>query len=203
MLPALPTGQAVDVGGVAERVDDLERRRLLALDARRVDRVDQLDRVGLGELAGQGQAVVEVAVDLQQRGAVGDRLAQLAHRDLALGHEHARTSCRPWSRRRRREALVLPVEAQMTALAPVPAATRDRRRHAAVLERAGRVEPLELDADLGADDARTGARPGSAACRPRRSVTTGAPVERSAAGRRTRAITPRHWWAMSRPLPRA
>ena len=45
--------QAVDVGRVAERVDDLERRGLLALDAGRVDRVDQLDRVGLGELAGE------------------------------------------------------------------------------------------------------------------------------------------------------
>ena len=82
-------GQAVDVGSVAEGVDDLEGRRLLALDAGRVHRVDELDRVGLGELAGEGQAVVEVAVDLQQRRAVGDRLAQLAHRDLALGHEHA------------------------------------------------------------------------------------------------------------------
>ena len=37
--------QAVDVGRVAERVDDLERGRLLALDAVRVDRVDQRHRV--------------------------------------------------------------------------------------------------------------------------------------------------------------
>ena len=51
MLPALPTG-AVDVGRVAEGVDDLEGRGLLALDAGRVDLVDELDRVGLGELAG-------------------------------------------------------------------------------------------------------------------------------------------------------
>ena len=94
---ALPVGrdvagvadrQHVDVGRVAERVDDLERRRLLALDAGRVDRVDQLDGVGLGELAGHGEAVVEVALDLDQGRAVRDGLAQLAHRDLAVGHEH-------------------------------------------------------------------------------------------------------------------
>src|SRR5450759_1844959 len=56
--------EAVDIRCVAQHVDDLEGRRLLALDPRRVDRVDQLDRVGLGQLAGQDQAVVEVTVDL-------------------------------------------------------------------------------------------------------------------------------------------
>ena len=38
-------GQEVDVGRVAERVDDLERRRLLALDPVGVDRVDEVHRV--------------------------------------------------------------------------------------------------------------------------------------------------------------
>ena len=37
--------QHVHVGGVAEEVDDLERRGLLALEPHRVDRVDQRDRV--------------------------------------------------------------------------------------------------------------------------------------------------------------
>ena len=57
--------QGVHVGRLAERVDDLERRGLLPFDAIRVDGVDQRDgrEVG-GELAGQLQAVVEVAVDL-------------------------------------------------------------------------------------------------------------------------------------------
>src|SRR3712207_8365983 len=36
------------------------------------------------QLAGQREAVVEVAVDLQQLGAVHQRLGQLAQRDLAL-----------------------------------------------------------------------------------------------------------------------
>ena len=45
MLPALPTGHAVQVGRVAQGVDDLEGRRLLAFDAKGVDRVDQGDGV--------------------------------------------------------------------------------------------------------------------------------------------------------------
>src|SRR3712207_8845902 len=52
---------AVDVGGVAEHVDDLERRGLLTLDAELVDAVDQAHRVVERQLAGQREAVVEVA----------------------------------------------------------------------------------------------------------------------------------------------
>ena len=43
--------QQVVVGGVAEEVDDLERRGLLALEPDRVDRVDQRDRVVPGQPA--------------------------------------------------------------------------------------------------------------------------------------------------------
>ena len=63
MLPALPTGSAVHGGRVAEHVDDLERGRLLALDAHRVHRVDHLDAGTLAELAHDLERVVEVAVD--------------------------------------------------------------------------------------------------------------------------------------------
>ena len=42
---------AVDVGRVAEHVDDLERGGLLALDAQRVHRVDDLDAGPLAQLA--------------------------------------------------------------------------------------------------------------------------------------------------------
>jgi len=54
----------VDVGRVIEGVDHLEGRGLLVFDAVGVDRVHQLDRVGLGQLVGEGEAVVEVVVDL-------------------------------------------------------------------------------------------------------------------------------------------
>ena len=65
-----------------------KRGGLLALDPGRVHRVDQLDRVGLGQLAGHVEAVVEVAVDLQQRRAVRDRLASLPIAILPSGHQH-------------------------------------------------------------------------------------------------------------------
>ena len=51
MLPALPTGIASASGAAPSSSHDLERGRLLALDPVRVDRVDELDRVPLGELA--------------------------------------------------------------------------------------------------------------------------------------------------------
>jgi hypothetical protein len=76
-------GQHMDVGSIAEDIDDLEGRGLLALDAIGVDRVDEVDRVGLGEFAAQRQAVVEVPVDLEQGRTVRDGLAHLPGRDLA------------------------------------------------------------------------------------------------------------------------
>jgi hypothetical protein len=56
-LPALPTGMQSSVGPVAAEVlDQLERRRLLPLQAELVDRVDQRDRVALDELAHERRA---------------------------------------------------------------------------------------------------------------------------------------------------
>ena len=83
MLPALPTGMKRCVRRIAESVDDLERRRLLALDAVRVDGVDQRDGVLRAVLARQAQGVVEVAVNRDDLGAVSDALRQLAGRDAA------------------------------------------------------------------------------------------------------------------------
>ena len=79
----------------------------------------------------------------------------------------------------------------MTAFAPSSTALRDRHRHAAVLERPGRVGALDLEVDLAAGRARTAAAPAPAACRPRSSVTTGVA---SVTGSRSRyaSIRPRH-----------
>ena len=124
-------------------------RGLLALDAVGVDRVHQLDRVRLGELAGGDQAVVEVAVDLQQRGAVRDRLAQLAHRDLAVRHQHRadHAGARGVGRGRRRRVAGRRADDGLGAAA---GRRGHRGRHAAVLERPGRVHALDLDEHLGA-----------------------------------------------------
>ena len=95
MLPALPTGRQCTSGARSERVDDLEGRGLLALDPVGVDRVDQRHRELVGQAAGQPQAVVEVALDLQQPGAVHQRLGQLAGGDLAVRHQHRAGDARP------------------------------------------------------------------------------------------------------------
>jgi hypothetical protein len=158
LLVALPVGgdvagvadrQAVDVRGVAEGVDDLEGRRLLPLDAGGVDRVDQLDRVGLGELASHGETVVEVARHLQQRGPVGDRLAELAHRDLAVGHQHGAGHPGLGGIGGRACARVAGGGADDDLSRR--GGHRDGRRHPAVLERPGRVEALKLQPHLRAD----------------------------------------------------
>ena len=94
---AEPGPVGADVAGVADRdgqdvrrpaevVADLERGGLLALEAERVDRVDEGHRVVvlLGERADDRERLVEVAVDGDDPGAGHQRLEQLARRDLAL-----------------------------------------------------------------------------------------------------------------------
>src|SRR6185437_13821050 len=141
--------QAVDVGGVAERVHDLERRRLLALQTVRVDRVDQRDRVVDGQLAGQLEAVVERPVDLQQLRAVNQRLGELADRDLALGDEHGAGQAGPGRVGGRRRGRVAGGGADHR-LGALGGGHGNRGRHAPVLERSGRVESFYLQVDVAA-----------------------------------------------------
>ena len=132
-------------------VDDLERRGLLALDADRVDGVDQRDRREVGDdLAGHLQAVVEVAVDLNDLGAVHDSLRQLAHRDLALRDQHRAGDAGAGGVRRGRRRGVAGRRAQHRLLT-AGHRVGDGHRHAAVLERAGRVEALDLQMHRAAD----------------------------------------------------
>ena len=67
MLPALPTGMQSASSSPAERFDELERAGLLSLDPEVVDRVDQRDRVAVGELADELQRLVEVAAQRDTR----------------------------------------------------------------------------------------------------------------------------------------
>ncbi len=140
----MPTGRACTSGAVP-RASTISNGAagLLPLDAVGVDRVHQRDgREVRSDLAGQFQAVVEVAVDLDDLGAVHDSLRELAHRDLDLRDQHRtgdavlsgirpppRLTCCPWTRTAR----------------PTRQRLGDRNGHAAVLERTGRVEPLDLE----------------------------------------------------------
>ena len=94
MLPALPTGMQWYSGGLAEHVADLEGARLLPLDAIRVHRVDEGDGHGGRSLPHDVEGDVEVARDGDHVGAVGHRLGELAHGDLALGDDDDRR-CMP------------------------------------------------------------------------------------------------------------
>ena len=80
-------GQDVEVGRVAEDIDDLEGGGLLALDAEGIDGIDDGDGLGLADLADEPQGIVEIAVDGDDVGAVHEGLGELAHRDFAGGQQ--------------------------------------------------------------------------------------------------------------------
>ena len=142
-------GQAVDVGGVAQDVDDLERGGLLPLDPVLVDAVDQADRVVDRQLAGQREAVVEVALDLQQLGAVHQRLGQLAGGDLPLWDQDGADQAGAGGVRGGAGAGVAGGGAD-DRLGALLDGLGDGHRHPAVLERPGRVGALDLEPDVAA-----------------------------------------------------
>ena len=150
MLPALPTGMQ-SASSVAELLDDLEGGGLLALEAVLVDGVDERDRVAVGQRAHERQRLVEVAAQRDDARAVHERLGELALRDLALRHDHraGQAAARGVGGGARGGVAGRGADDGLGALAHRRA---DGARHAAVLERAGRVEPLELQPDLGVDE---------------------------------------------------
>ena len=198
MLPALPTGRQC-TSGASPSASTISNAAVFCPSIRdRVHAVDQRDRVVLGQVAGEGQAVVEVAL---RPGAAGRR-----------GRAPA-TSCRGRSCPR------APARAQT-----IPAADRVRRRRRAGV--AGRraddrlrarprppceiasvmprslndpvgLAPSHLQVDVAAGDARTASARAPAACRPRAGSR---PACRAETGSRSRysSITPRHWCVRAR-----
>ena len=167
MLPALPTGMQSASSSPAERLGDLEGGRLLTLDAELVDRVDERDRMLLGDCAHELQSAVEVAADRDHLGAVHQRLSELAHRDLALGHDHdaADPGARGVGGQRRGGVAGRSADHRLGAIAH---GGRDRAGHAAVLEAPGRVRALDLQPHVGADALGQARRAHAAASSPRR-----------------------------------
>ena len=152
MLPALPTGMKQQVGRVAEGVDDLEGGRLLALDAVRVDGVHERDRVLLADVAREPQGVVEVAADVEDARAVGDRLGQLALRDVAVRDEDVGVEAAVGGVGGGGSAGVAGRGAE-DGLGVRLEGLGDGDDHAAVFERARGVAHLELEVELAAADA--------------------------------------------------
>src|SRR6185436_13838868 len=101
-----------------------------------------------GNLAHDSHSVVEIALKLNDRGAVFESLRELAPGDLARRNEHYRAH--PDARRirghRRRRVASRSASNRRSA---DPRGLSYASGHAVVFERAGRVHPLVLEAERG------------------------------------------------------
>ena len=135
------------------------------------------------------ERLVEVAADLQHPGAVDQRLGQLAEGDVALGDEHRARQPGPGrvGGGRRRGVAGGRADHRLGALLH---RLGDGQGHAPVLERAGGVEALVLEVDVGADPLADSRGAGSSGVPPSSRVTTGVS---SLTGRKSRysSISPR------------
>ena len=135
------------IGRIAQFLDDLKARRLLALKPVRIDRIDDGDRLRLTDFADETQGIIEIAVDRHNFGAVHEGLAQLAEGDLPRRQQHDAGDPRP-RRVSGRGRGSIPGRGADHGLRSFLDRLRERHGHPAILERAGRVEPLVLHEDL-------------------------------------------------------
>ena len=139
--------QAVVVRGAAELFDDFEGRGFLTLQAEGVDRVHDGHRRLLGHLLDQFHALVEVAADLHDHGAVHHRLGQFAHGDLTFRDDHEGGDAGAGGVGRRRRGGVAGGRAD-DGIAALFHRLGHRHGHAPVLERSGGVEAFVFDVDV-------------------------------------------------------
>ncbi len=143
-------GQGVDGGRRSHRVDDLPRCGLLAGDAIGIDRIDEHDVVAAGQFENDPKGIIEASVDRDDRGAVDDRLCQLAPGDLPGRDDDDRRDagslgiCRSRGRR---------VAGRGTSDGPRPVldSLRHCEGHPSVFEGPGRIQAFELEVDLPLD----------------------------------------------------
>ena len=63
-------------------------RRLLAFDAVIIDGVDQMNGVVISQIPGQIEAIIKVALHLQNVSVVGDGLGKFAHGNFSIRNQH-------------------------------------------------------------------------------------------------------------------
>ena len=166
MFPPLPTGSTWR-SGASPRASTISKAAVFWPSIRTgLTELTSATGIALGQRAGQPQAVVEVAFDLDHLGAVHDRLGELARRDPAGRQQHDGFSPPRDGVRRGRSRGVAGGGADHR-LGTLAGGDADGDGHAAVLEGPGRVGALDLQPDLAAELARTAPAPGPAACRPR------------------------------------
>ena len=145
----------------AERVADLERPRLLALEPERVHGVDERDRVLVREARGSSSSAWSKLPSISRTRAPWISVcASLPTATLPPRNEAPRRSGRPSPRTPPRWRSCCQVDAQTTGFEPSSTALAHGERHAAVLERtAVGLAPSNLSISHPA-----GGRRGSAAC---------------------------------------
>ena len=117
MLPALPTGMQWTSGASPSTSTISNGGGLLALDAVRVDELTRPPGSRSASLLASSRQSSKLPSTWSSLRAVDQRLGELAEGDLALRDEHG--AGEPGPRRvGGGAALVLPVEAQITAFAP-------------------------------------------------------------------------------------
>ena len=134
----------MQIGCVAKLIDDLEGGGLLTLDAVGVDGVDEGDGMAVGELAGEGEGVVEGAVDGQDSRAMRDGLCELAFGDGAARNQDVDLESLAGGVSRGGGAGVAGGGAEHGFMAGLDG-FGDGQDHAAILEGAGGIAGFELE----------------------------------------------------------
>ena len=147
MLPALPTGSAIQSGAPPKTSQISKGGALLAFQAEGIERIDQGDGMLFGNRHHQAQGIVERAVDLDHFRAVGDRAGQLARGYFPGGNNHNGAHTRVRGIGSRGGGGVAGGSAN-DGFGAAMGGFADRHGHAAVLERTGGIQSLEFNAQV-------------------------------------------------------
>ena len=150
-VPRIADGEDMDVGSVAEFLDDLKGSGLLTLDAVGIDRVDDGEVTGLTEFADETEGVVEVAPDGDDGRPVDIGLDHLASGDAAGRKENGALHSGAGGVGGGRCGGISRGGAE-DGMGSLLGGLGDCHRHASILEGAGGIESLVLHVDLAAGD---------------------------------------------------
>jgi len=128
---------------VPKIIHDLERRGLLSLNAEWIDRVYQRDLPVSGHFFDQFKRLIKIPLDHNDFGTVAVSLQKLPFRDLSLRDQHIAFQPAAAGVGRGRCGRIACRGAHHGLRAGFHR-FRDRHGHPAILERPGRIQPLEL-----------------------------------------------------------
>jgi hypothetical protein len=146
-IAGITDGQAMEVRGTPQFIDNLEGGGFLSLQAVRVNGVHDGDRCMVSDLLDQRHADIKITTYLDHYRAVDHRLGQFAQRDLAFRDQYkgGNTCARSIGCGSRRSIAGGGTDNGMAALFD---GTGHRHGHTAVLEGTGGVQALVLDIEF-------------------------------------------------------